>query len=145
MHEFVVAMFPDVEITGRAISAIQKLHAGDSTKIYRAFVIAKDPGGNLSIHEIIKRGHGTTRAGALIGGLAALPFGPPAMMIGAAGGALIGYSAELLHEGDAAELVQKVSRELGFGRAAAVVEIAGDGLKEFAARMERIGGTIVGK
>jgi uncharacterized membrane protein len=82
-------------------------------------------------------------AGALIGGLAGLPLGPVAMTIGAAGGALIGHSAELLHEGDAAELVQKVSRSVDPGKAVIVVEIAKDGLTGFAELMKRMGGAVV--
>jgi uncharacterized membrane protein len=145
MHALIIVKFPNAEITRRITDAIQRLDADDGTKIYQAFVVAKDPSGNVSTREIVKRGHGATTAGGLIGGLAGLPFGPLAMTIGAAGGALVGYSAELLHEGDAARLVQKASRDLAAGRAAAVVEVAKDGLKGFTARMERIGGTVLRK
>jgi len=145
MHELVVVKFPEAETTRRIADTIQGLHADGSTKIYQAFVIAKDPSGDLSRREIVKRGHGATTAGGLIGGLAGLPFGPLAMTIGAVGGALVGYSAELLHEGDATELVQKVSRDLSAGQALAVVEVGKDGLTEFTARMERIGGTVLRK
>ncbi len=145
MHELVAVTFPNAGITQPATDAIQKLQAEGGIKIYRAFVVAKDPSGKLSTREVTKRGHGTTAAGALIGGLAGFPFGPLAMTIGAAGGALIGYSAELLHEGDAADLVQTTSRDLAPGRVAAVVEIAEEGLKAFTTRMERIGGTVLRK
>jgi uncharacterized membrane protein len=97
----------------------------------------------VSTREVIKRRHATTAAGALIGGLAGLPFGPLAMAIGAGCGVIFGYSAELLHEGDVSELMQKVSRELAPGQAAAVVEIAKEGSEVFAARMEQIGGTVL--
>jgi uncharacterized membrane protein len=145
MHELVAVTLPDAEIARGIIDAIQRLHADDGTKIYQAFVVAKDPSGSLSTREIVKRGHGATTAGGLIGGLAGLPFGPLAMTIGATGGAIIGYSAELLHEGDAARLVQKLSRDLAAGRTVAVVEVATDGLKGFTACMERIGGTVLRK
>jgi uncharacterized membrane protein len=145
MHELVAVTFPDASITQRATDAIQKLQAEGNIKIYRAFVVAKDPSGKLSTREVTKRGHGATAAGALIGGLAGLPFGPLAITIGASGGALIGYSAELLHEGDAADLVQKTSRDLAHGSAVAVVEIAVQGLKGFTTLMERIGGTVLRK
>jgi uncharacterized membrane protein len=140
----VAVTFPDAVIR-RATHAIQELQAEGSVKIYRAVVVAKDLSGKLSTRDVTKRGHGATAAGTLIGGLAALPFGPLAMTIGAAGGALVGYSAELLHEGDAAELVQTTSRDLAPGRAVVVVEIAEAGLKRFTARMERIGGTVLRK
>jgi uncharacterized membrane protein len=143
MHELVAVTFPDASITQRATDAIQKLQAEGNIKIYRAFVVAKDPSGKLSTREVTKRGHGATAAGALIGGLAGLPFGPLAMAILAAGGASIGYSAELLHEGDAAKFVQKTSRDLAPGEAAFVAEIAQDGVKGFATLMGRLGGTVI--
>jgi uncharacterized membrane protein len=145
MHELVIVTFPNGEITRRITGAIQRAHADDSTKIYQAFVVSKDPSGDLSTREVVKRGHGATTAGGLIGGLAGLPFGPVAMTIGALGGAIVGYSAELLHEGDAIELIQKVSRDLAAGRAVAVVEMSKVGLKEFTERVERSGGTVVRK
>jgi uncharacterized membrane protein len=142
MHELVSVAFPDITITQQATEAIQSLHAESSIKIYRAFVLVRDPSGKLSTREIIKRGHGATAVGALIGGLAGLPLGPPAMAIGAVGFAIIGYSAELLHEHDARELLLKVSRDTVSGRSAAVVEIAKDGVNAFAERMEWIGGIV---
>jgi uncharacterized membrane protein len=145
MHELVAVTFPDASITHRATEALQKLQAEGSIKIYRAFVVAKGPSGKLFTREVIKRGHGATTAGALIGGLAGLPFGPLAITIGAAGGALIGYSAELLHEGDAADLVQTTSRDLAHGSAVAVVEISAQSLKGFTTLMEQIGGTVLCK
>jgi uncharacterized membrane protein len=145
MHEFVVVTFPDAAMTRQGTDAIKRLHAEGSIKIYGASVVARDPSGNLSIQGVAKRRHDATVAGALIGGLAGLPFGPLAMTIGAVGGVLIGYSAELLHQGDAAELVQKISRSVDPGKAVVVVEIAKDGLIGFAAVMERMGGTVVRK
>jgi uncharacterized membrane protein len=145
MHELIVVRFPSAEITPRITDAIQRLHADNGTKIYQAFVVAKDLRGKVSTREIVKRKHGATMAGGLIGGLAGLPFGPLAMAIGAVGGAIVGYSAELLHEGDATELVQKISRDLTTGQAFAVVEVAEGGLEQFAAHVERSGGTVLRK
>ena len=145
MGAFVVVAFPNVAMTRQVIDAIKRMRAEGSIKVYAAVVVARDPTGKLSIEEVTKRGHGATAVGALIGSLAALPFGPLAMTIGAAGGALIGYSAELLHEGDAAELVQKTSRDLARGEAAVLLEIAEDGLIQFSALMERFGGIVLRK
>ena len=145
MGAFVVVAFPNVAMTRQVIDAIKRMRAEGSIKVYAAVVVARDPTGKLSIEEVTKRGHGATAVGALIGSLAALPFGPLAMTIGAAGGALIGYSAELLHEGDAAELVQKTSRDLARGEAAVLLEIAEDGLIRFSALMERFGGIVLRK
>jgi uncharacterized membrane protein len=145
MHEFAIVTFPDAAVTRQGADLIKRLRAEGSTKIYGAVVVARDQSGKLSMQEVTKRGHGATVAGALIGGLAGLPFGPLAMTIGAAGGALIGHSAEVLHEGDAAEFIQKISRDVDPGKAVVVVEIAKDGLIGFAELMKRMGGTVVRK
>lgn len=81
----------------------------------------------------------------MIGGLAGLPLGPLAVTIGAAGGALIGNSADLLNQRDEGEFAEKISRELAPGKAAIVADVAEEGLISFEALMKAIGGTVVGK
>ena len=99
----------------------------------------RDPKGELSKEEVTKRGHGATAAGALIGGLAGFALDPIAMMLGAAGGAILGYAAEVLHEREAAWFVEKTSGNLPPGSASAVVEIAERDVTEFARLMESFG------
>jgi uncharacterized membrane protein len=94
MHEFVVVTFPDAAMARQGTDAIKKLHANGRVKIYGAVLVARGSSGKLSIQEVTKKGHRTTAVGALIGGLAGLPFGPLAIAIGAVAGALIGHSAE---------------------------------------------------
>ncbi len=67
------------------------------------------------------------------------------MTIGAAGGALIGNSADLLSQGDDAEFADKISRELAPGKAVIVAELAEDGLTAFEGLMESVGGTVIRK
>jgi uncharacterized membrane protein len=145
MHEFVVVTFPDAAMARQGTDAIKKLHANGRVKIYGAVLVARGSSGKLSIQEVTKKGHRTTAVGALIGGLAGLPFGPLAIAIGAVAGALIGHSAELLHEDDAAKFVQQASRDLTPGKVMAAAEIAEDGLSLFTALMERLGGTVLRK
>ena len=84
--------------------------------------------GKLSVQEVTKEGLGGTAVGALIGALAGLPLGPLAVTIGAAGGALIGGSADLTNEGADTEFAEKISRELAPGKAAVVAEVDDDGV-----------------
>ena len=97
------------------------------------------------MQEITKEGLGGTAVGALIGGLAGLPLGPLAVTVGAAGGALIGNSADLLNQGDEAEFAEKISHELAPGKSAVVAEVDDDGVIAFEALMELIGGTVIRK
>jgi uncharacterized membrane protein len=145
MHEFVVVTFPDAATSRDGSDAIRKLHSKGRVEIYAAVLVARDPNGKVSIEDVTKRGHRTTAAGAFIGALAGLPFGPLAMAIGAVAGALLGHSAELLHEDDAAKFIRDASRDLNPGKAMAVAEIAEDGLTPFTAVMEQLGGTVLRK
>jgi len=141
MNRFVVVTFPDVAMIHRATGALDKLHA--ERTIYASAVVAKDPSGELSVQEVTKEGLGGTAAGTLIGGLAGLPLGPLAVTLGAAGGAIIGNSADLLNQHNEVQFTEKISRELAPGTAAVVAEVGEDGLIAFEALMKAIGGTVV--
>jgi uncharacterized membrane protein len=145
MHEFVVVTFPDAATSRDGSDAIRKLRAKGRVKIYATVLVARDPNGKLSTQDVIKRGHRTTAAGAFIGALAGLPFGPLAIAIGGVAGAVLGHSAELLHEDDAAKFVREASRDLSLGKTMVVTEIAEDDLIPFMALMERLGGTVLRK
>lgn len=138
---FVVVTFPDLAMARQGISAIKEQQRENGTKIYGAVLAARDSSGELSIQEVVKRGHGhgATAAGAVIGGLAGFALDPIAMMLGAAGGAIVGYAAEVLHEREAAGLVETTSRNLAPSRASALVEIAERDFTEFAAVMQKFG------
>jgi len=78
----------------------------------------------LSVQEITKEGHGGAAVGALIGALAGVLGGPLAATIAAAGGAILGQSADLISQRADAGFVEKVSAELTPGKAAVVADIA---------------------
>ena len=145
MNQFVVFSFPDQVKTDEAIRALRALHSEGNVKFYAPAVVTRDSHGELSVQEVTKEGLGGTAVGALIGGLAGLPLGPLAATIGAAGGALIGNSADLLHQGDEAEFAEKISRELAPGKSVVVAEVDDDGVIAFEALMESIGGIAVCK
>jgi uncharacterized membrane protein len=140
MHKFALVTFPEAASAQQGTSAIKALHAEGRIRIYRAVVVGRGQRGEMSLQEIIKRGHGAATAGALIGGLAGFALGPLAMIIGAAGGALIGHTAEILHEREAAGIVEKTFENLAPGKAKALLEIAESDLEEFVALMEPFGG-----
>ena len=142
MGEFVVVTFDDSAMLHQATEALKKLHSEGSNKGYASAVVAKDPSGELSVGHVTKEGYGGTAAGALICGLAGLPLGPLAVTIGAASGAILGASADLLHHRDEAAFAEKILQELAPGKAAVVAEIAEEELTAFEAQMARIGGTV---
>ncbi len=143
MSKFVVVIFPDEMKINQGTRTLKDLHAKGSIKLYASAVVARDPGGKLSVREITNEGLGGTAVGALIGGLAGLPAGPLGAAFGAAGGALIGKSADLINQRAEEEFADKISRELAPGKAAIVAEVDEDGVAPVEALMEANGGTLV--
>lgn len=139
MSKYVIVTFPDEAKILEGASAIRDLHA--KGRIYASVIVSRDLDGKLSVREITGEGHAGTAAGALIGGLAGLPAGPLAVTIGAAGGALIGVTADLIGQQAETAFVEKISRELAPGRTAIVVELAEDEAMPFRTMMEAIGGS----
>ncbi len=143
MSKFVVAIFPDEARTHQGARALEKLHADGGITLYASAVVTRDSEGKLSARKITNEGLGGTAVGALIGGLAGLPAGPLAATIGAAGGAIIGGSADLINQRADTEFIDKISRELAPGKTAVVAEVAEDGVITFEALMAEIGGIVV--
>jgi len=138
MSKFVVIVFPSEDKIPEAIHALRGMHGGEGVKLYGSAVVARDPGGRLSVQEITKEGHGGAAVGALIGALAGFLGGPFGATIGAAGGAILGESADLISQRADAGFVEKFSRELTPGKAAVVADVAEDGAAPFEALMESI-------
>src|SRR3974390_2560647 len=107
MNAFVVVAFHDAAMLHRGIGTLEKLQTEGKVKLYASTAVARDSNGKLSVQETTKEGLGATAVGALIGGVAGLPLGPLAMTIGAAAGATIGMSADLLNEGDEGKFAEK--------------------------------------
>ena len=143
MGNLVVVIFPDAAKIAQGIRVLKDLHAEGSGNLHASAVVAKDSGGKLSVQKVTKEGFGGTAVGALIGGLAGLPVGPLAATIGAAGGALIGNSADLIDNGAFTEFADKTSGELALGSAAIVAEVSEEGLVAFETLMKAIGGAVV--
>ena len=116
-----VAVFPDEMAAKEGAQALKDRCADGSITLIGLTVISKDPRGGITIAEKYQENtHGATIA-ALIGALAGwVAGGPVAAVIFAAGGALFGLSADMIHRGDHAESVKRASRELRGGRSAVI-------------------------
>jgi uncharacterized membrane protein len=143
LRKFGVAIFPDEKTASNGSRALKELGEGGDVTVYASVVIFKDSDGKISVLDHSDKGSHATAIAALIGGLAGLPAGPLAVAMGAAGGALIGVSAELTDRGVDARFVTKISHELAPGKAAIIADLEDDGWPLFDARMKEFGGAVI--
>ena len=107
MSSFIGVIFPDEAKAREGARVLKDLHLEGGITLHGLAVAAKDAEGKLSVRESAYEGPHGTAAGALIGGLAGLPGGPVAVAVGAAGGALIGLSADLVNGGSIPSLLTR--------------------------------------
>lgn len=150
MSRYIGVIFPDEAKADEGSRVLKELHAGGSITLSEMSVVAKDATSKLSeklserLSEKKSDDEGSAWAGgALIGGLAGLPGGPFAVVIGATGGALVGGAADLINVGDFTKFFDRVSRDLPPGNTAVVAEVTEHSGTSVCETMRAIGGTIV--
>lgn len=144
MSRFIVVTFPDEPKSTEGAHILKDLHAEGRITLHGLAVVARGSDGKLSVAESAYEGPHGAAVAALIGGLAALPGGPVAAALFAAGGALFGLSADIINRSAGRELVNKVLNDLSSSTKSAVIaEVSeGEGVA-LDARMETIGGTVL--
>jgi uncharacterized membrane protein len=141
MHRFGVAVFPDEKAASDGSCALNELiEHGTSVD---TFVVVKSAVGKISVLDRSRGESHATAIAAMIGGLAGLPAGPLATATAAAGGALIGLSAEMTDRGVDARFLNKISHELAPGKAAIFADLDDHNFPLFDATMKEFGGTVI--
>jgi uncharacterized membrane protein len=135
-----VVTFPNPD---QAFDALEALEASSGSMVYSSVVATKDLNGHLFLNEATKDKVGGTIAGAFMGGLAGLPLGPVAVILGAIAGALIGATSDFLHRGGEAKLVRENGRELEPGKTLLIIDFTQNKMADFEALMKSVGGTVV--
>lgn len=131
MRKFDVMIVSDEKTVSSGSRALRERGESGVT-VYASVIIVKHSNGNISVLDHSDEGSHAT-----------LPVGPLAVAMGAAGGALIGLSAELTDRGVDARFFTKNSHELAPDKAAIVADLEDDGLPSFDARMKEFGGTVI--
>jgi uncharacterized membrane protein len=140
MNATAIVTFPNSD---RAFDALKALEASSGSMVYGSVVATRDPNGNLFLNQTSKDKVGGTIAGAFIGGLAGLPLGPVAVILGAIAGALIGATADFLSRDGESKLAKEIGRELEPGKTLLVVDFTQNNMADFEALMKSVGGTVV--
>ena len=136
MSKFVAIVFPSEEKIPEAIRTLRNMHGGKGIKLFGSADRCKGSGRKTvgaGDHEGRPRGCGCRRFDRRVGGALG---GPLAATIAAAGGAILGQSADLISQRADAGFVEKVSAELTPGKAAVVADVAEDGAPSLEAQME---------
>jgi uncharacterized membrane protein len=142
MSATAVLTFPNSD---QAFDALKALKASSGSMVYGSVVATKDLSGHLFLNETTKDKVGGTIVGAFIGGLAGLPLGAAAVILGALAGALIGATADFLSRGGQAKLVKDIGRELEPGKTLLVIDFTQNNIPDFEALIRSVGGTVVRK
>jgi uncharacterized membrane protein len=141
MHRFDVAVFPDEKAASNASCALKELIEHGTT--VDTFVVVKRADGKILVLDRSDGESHATAIAAMIGGLAGLPAGPLAAAMGAAGGALIGLSAEMTDRGVDARFLNKISHKLAPGKAAIFADLEDHNVPLFDATMKEFGGVVI--
>jgi uncharacterized membrane protein len=141
VHRFGVAVFHDEKAASNGSCALKELIEHGTT--IDTFVVVKSADGIISVLDRSGGDSHATAIAAMIGGLAGLPAGPLAAAMGAAGGALIGFSAEMTDRGADARFLNKISHELAPGKAAIFAGLDDHNFPLFDATMKESGGTVI--
>jgi len=144
MHRTIVAVFLDEETAKEAANALKDRCTGQPTTLTGMSVMSKDSRGRVTVaEEYHERAYGAA-VGALLGALAGwVAGGPMAALIFAAGGALFGLSADLIHRDNHTELVRRGSGELTLGKSAVIARLSEATDANINAMMKSLGGKVI--
>ena len=117
ISQFVAVIFSDPARASEGARALSALHAEGGIAPSGMAVVVKEPSGQWLVKE--------------------------KSADGAAGGALVGHGADLIHRKAATAFVDQVLRQLPPGQAALVTEITEGGTPAFTERMQAMGGLVV--
>jgi uncharacterized membrane protein len=143
MDRSIVSVFLDEKTAKQGAHTLKEICTAGAATLVGMSVVSKDRHGKLAVAEVYcERTHGAVVA-ALISALAGWAAGGPvAALIFAAGGALIGLAADLIHRGGHIELVERVLRELSPGRSAVIAHVTEAKDESTSAIMKGLGGKV---
>jgi uncharacterized membrane protein len=144
MNPIIVAVFLNEMAAKQGAQALKDMCTGGPTALIGLSVVSKDFRGKLTV---VEGYHERTRGAAVAALICALAGwvagGPVAALIFAAGGELIGLSADLLHRSGHTELVERVSSKLSMGKSAVIAHLSEATVVNTSAMMKRLGGKVI--
>jgi uncharacterized membrane protein len=142
MDKMIVTIFNDEKSAYQGLSALWALHNEGTLTVRTAAVIAKDPGGRVSVKQDEDQGPLGTFFGLATGSLIGLLAGPVGMAVGATAGTLTGSIYDLATLGVGDDFLAEVSYNLTPGKVAVVADINEEWVTPLDTRMEALGGVV---
>jgi uncharacterized membrane protein len=143
MERMLVATFDNEHKAHEGSVALQRLGDDGEIAVHTVRIFARDTDGVITseeIHDALPEGTmGSTAVGSLLG----LLGGPVGLAIGAAGGLLVGATADYAKKRVTTDFAQQVADELGPGRAAVVAEVDEEETAAVDARLQPLGTTVL--
>jgi uncharacterized membrane protein len=144
MNPVIVAVFLNEMAAKQGAQALRDMCTGGPTTLIGLSVVSKDSRGKLTVAEgYHERTHGAVVAAFICALAGWVAGGPMAALIFAAGGALIGLSADLIHHSGHIELVERVSSKLSTGKSAVIAHLSEATNVNISAMMKSLGGKVI--
>jgi len=143
MERMLVAIFDDESKARKASDTLQRMGDDGLVAVHTVRIFSRGRDGAITsenIHDVLPEGTmGATAVGSLLG----LLGGPIGLAVGAAGGLLIGATADYTKSRVTADFAQQVADELTVGRTAIVAEVDEEETDAVDAPLHEFGATIL--
>jgi uncharacterized membrane protein len=108
----------------KALQALQQLNSTKDIALGETYVITKDPDGHTALRSAKDKTEGyVTLGGGVLGGLIGLLAGPLGLIVGVAGGLLVGSAGETLEAEDVSDYLDQVSANIPNGSSVLIAHL----------------------
>lgn len=142
MERMLVAIFDDEATAHEASDDLQRMGEEGVIAVHTVGMFTRGRDGAIAANNIYDSLPEGTMGGAAVGGLLGLLGGPVGVAVGAAGGMLIGATADYAKARVTADFAQHVAAELTPGRTAVVAEVYEESTEAVDGRLQALGATI---
>lgn len=143
MDRMLVTVFDSESKAYEGSRILKELDAEGSIGVYATAVVAKDPGGKVTVKQVDEEGPLGTTAGLFAGSLLGLLGGPVGVAVGAGVGTLGGALYDLARVGIGDDFLAEVERQLQPGKFAVVAEVWEEWVMPVDSRIEAAGGIVL--
>lgn len=142
MSKMLVVVFDEESKAFEGVRALWQLHREGSISAYAGAVVARNSDGSLSVKDEVDEGPIGAAVGMMIGSLIGVLAGPAGVLIGAAGGGLLGSMSDIVNLGVGVDFLDEVGGYLAPGKVAVVAEVEEAWVTPVDTRMEELGGVV---